>query len=119
MRIPAHMIQVGDLVDLEGDAYADPRSDNPYFRCELATVASIDAETSNCIAIGVEGFDVVGFPADHLLNVKGHSAVGTFTIHGGETPIRASHNGETWATFKTIKQAWRRVAFMRGERLAP
>ncbi|WP_045364416.1 hypothetical protein [Methyloceanibacter caenitepidi] len=44
---------------------------------------------------------------------------GAFTMHYGETPIRVSHNGETWATFKTPKQALRRIAFMRGERLAP
>ena len=71
-----------------------------------------------------------GGPAmlDHcIVAIKGHQgwiyrhenfSVGEFKIHWDALPeVRVSHNGETFATFKTIAQAWRRVAFMRGERL--
>ena len=45
-------------------------------------------------------------------------SVGEFKIHWDALPeVRVSHNGETFATFKTIAQAWRRVAFMLGARL--
>ena len=72
MRIPAHQIQPGDLIDLEGDPFADPRRDNCFLRCELALAMEVEQETPECVAIGFEGFDVVGFPTNHMLNVKGH-----------------------------------------------
>lgn len=64
-------IRVGDMVDLEGDTYADPQLEHGEFASELQTVATVERETPDCVAIGFEGFDVVGFPLDHLLRVKG------------------------------------------------
>lgn len=58
---------IGDYVDLEGDKYAGY---DPLFEYEYVEVVSIDRETSNCIAIGFEGFDIVGFPPDHLVKVR-------------------------------------------------
>jgi hypothetical protein len=70
MKIPAHMVQPGDLVDLEGDAYADPRRNNPYFRCELATCSTA---VSYLGVVGlVFGHTSIVVPANHVLNVKGH-----------------------------------------------
>ncbi|BAQ16087.1 hypothetical protein [Methyloceanibacter caenitepidi] len=70
MKIPAHMIQPGDLVDLEGDAFADPLSNNPFYRCELAAcTGATPALGYVALAFGHDGIFV---PADHILNVKGH-----------------------------------------------
>lgn len=68
--IAAFQIVPGDLVDLEGDQYADPGNDNTHLQSELVEVACVEQETPRCVAIGFEGFDVVGFPTHHLLRVK-------------------------------------------------
>ncbi|MDR6775690.1 hypothetical protein [Azospirillum sp. BE72] len=62
-------LQVGDFVDLEGDPYADPRHDHPAFDCLFMEVVDVERESETCVAIGFEGFDVVGFPPDHVLKV--------------------------------------------------
>lgn len=72
MKIPAFQIRAGDLVDLRGDPFADPKHDHALFQFELAEVVEIEQETPSCVAIGFEGFDIVGFPTDHLLDVQGH-----------------------------------------------
>lgn len=69
VRMRADCVQVGAMVDLEGDKYADPKRDHPGLACEYQTVVSVEIETDSCVAIGFEGFDVVGFPRDHLLGV--------------------------------------------------
>lgn len=69
MRLPAFQIIVGDRIDLEGDPFADPTSSNPSLACELAEVCEVTYETADCVAIGFDGFDIVGFPRYHLLNV--------------------------------------------------
>jgi hypothetical protein len=64
-------LRVGDLVDLEGDPYADPRRDPMNcFEFELAEVASVERETADCVAVGFEGFDVVGFPPHHIVTAR-------------------------------------------------
>ena len=63
-------LQEGDLVDLEKDPFADPKGDHPQFEDELYKVVDITVETPNCIAIAFEGFDIVGFPPDHLVKVR-------------------------------------------------
>jgi hypothetical protein len=60
-------LRLGDMIDLEGDRYADPDSANPAFECEYAVVDYIERETSDCILIGIEGGDNFGFPPDHLV----------------------------------------------------
>ena len=70
MRKRIDQLNVGDLVDLEGDPYADPNHTNPAFPFEYAEVCEIERETPNCIAVGFEGFDVVGFPPDHTVEVS-------------------------------------------------
>ena len=70
MIIKAEHLRPGDLVDLEADSYADPKHDHPLFPFELQTVANVIRETPNCVAVGFEGFDVVGFPPEHFLTVE-------------------------------------------------
>jgi hypothetical protein len=69
---PVSMLRVGDLVDLAGDPFADPESDNISLECEYAVVCEVAREADDCIAVGFEGFDVVGFPPDHIVWVGGH-----------------------------------------------
>jgi len=67
--IEAFMIVPGDLVDLEGDKYADPKSDNVSLQCEYMSVVHVEQETPQCVAVAFECFDVVGFPTYHKLRV--------------------------------------------------
>lgn len=68
-RIRAADLSIGDAVDLEGDVFADPLRANPTFEFEYAEVCDVIHETPQCVAIGFEGFDVVGFPPNHVLTV--------------------------------------------------
>lgn len=76
-QVPASEIRVGDLIDLEGDEYADHLHEpcemcvdrNPdLFKMEFQEVRTVNHETPDCVAIGFD-FDVVGFPTWHLLSV--------------------------------------------------
>ena len=69
IRIRATEVQVGDIIDLENDAYADPLGDRSEFASQYYEVVEVTREGRNCIAIGFEGFDIVGFPAPHLLTL--------------------------------------------------
>lgn len=66
---PVSELRCGDRVDLQRDKYADPAGDKPELECEYATVCEIERETPDCIAIGFDGFDVVGFPLGHMVKV--------------------------------------------------
>lgn len=65
--IRAKDLQVGDMVDLEGDEYADPNNDD-MFTYEFETVERVEVETPECVCVYF-GFDAVGFPTDHNLFV--------------------------------------------------
>jgi len=63
-------LREGDYVDLEGDKYADPNN-SPFLQSEYVIVAeNPKQETENCVAVGFESFDVVGFPSDHMVKRK-------------------------------------------------
>ena len=62
-------LRPGDLVDLEGDAHADPVRRNPILPFEGLVVVHVTRETPDCIAVHFEGFDVVGFPAHHRVRL--------------------------------------------------
>jgi hypothetical protein len=64
---------VGDYVDLEGDEFADPKHDHPYFESEYEVVECIEKESKNCICVHFENSNPVGFPPDHLVSVSAHS----------------------------------------------
>lgn len=72
--VPASDLIVGDIVDLYADPFADP--DAPYganslwFDSEYVQVVEVTRETDDCVAVGFEGFDLVGFPPDHRLTIK-------------------------------------------------
>lgn len=60
----------GDMVDLEGDSYADPSNDNPSYPFLLNTVTDVEQETLECVAVTFEGGPIIGFPLNHLLKVE-------------------------------------------------
>ena len=65
----------GDLVDLEGDKYADT---DPYahwrgvIEFEYQQVLEIENETPTCICVYFDGI-TVGFPPEHTVNVEAAS----------------------------------------------
>lgn len=63
-KVKVKHLKVGDMVDLEGDVFADPDHDHVSLEFELATVEGIDQETAHCIVIYFNGI-AVGFPPDH------------------------------------------------------
>lgn len=63
-------LQIGDLVDLAGDQYADPHRSTPWLDYQFAEVVEIERETDYCIAVSFEGFDIVGFPPQHIVYVE-------------------------------------------------
>lgn len=76
LSTPVGELRPGDLVDLEGDEYAE-RECSPgcescelnrvSFEYELATVAHVEHETDGCVRVDFESVMSVGFPADHEL----------------------------------------------------
>jgi hypothetical protein len=71
-------LKPGDLVDLYGDPFADPNQDPRHcHEFEYATVCEVIPETPGCVAVsfhllrGFEGFDIVGFPPEHVLVFAG------------------------------------------------
>jgi hypothetical protein len=57
----------GDLVDLEGDKFAD-NGQHPEFEFELQQVMEIEHETLNCVRVDFEGC-CIGFPPEHIVEV--------------------------------------------------
>ena len=60
----------GDMVDLEGDIFADADL-CPSFECELCIVAGSERETDTCIRVDFEGLNSVGFPPGHRVKIGG------------------------------------------------
>lgn len=68
-RKPVTALNVGDLVDLENDAFADTGI-CPEFEFELMEVEAIDVETGNCVAVYFVNGPCVGFPPQHIVSVS-------------------------------------------------
>ncbi|AXK43829.1 hypothetical protein [Erythrobacter aureus] len=68
--VAAKNIREGDVLDLEGDEFADRPTDDHAnnFEYEYQPVHEVERETADCIRIGGDGW-LVGFPEDHLLKV--------------------------------------------------
>lgn len=68
-----------DLLDLEGDEFADPGgngiSESGDFTFEFATVEAVERETENCIRIDTDQGSY-GFPPDHLIETTLDSKTG-------------------------------------------
>ena len=75
MKLPAWQIQAGDIVDLEGDMYADPAHRHVILESEYVTVVGAERETIKCVRIDFDGFDSVGFPAHHFIKVVGRRPI--------------------------------------------
>jgi len=84
--VHAGMLRVGDLVDLEGGLFADPDGTDPALQFEYAVVCEISRETEDCIAIGFEGLDIIGFPPGHILLVGGHDGGYDEEVHPHACP---------------------------------
>lgn len=67
-------ICIGDRIDLEGDAYADPDRSHIAFEFEYALVTGIERETPGCTCLYIEGVDAFGFPPDHMIEVASHDS---------------------------------------------
>jgi hypothetical protein len=66
--IKAWDLQLGDIVDLKGDQFADPDG-NPLFQSEYVTVESIEHETPNRVVIEFEDVGSFEFPPEHEIRV--------------------------------------------------
>jgi len=62
----------GDMIDLEGDPYADPpgNPDALSLVFEYAVVGDVVPETSECIRIDTVEHGSFGFPPDHAVKVS-------------------------------------------------
>jgi hypothetical protein len=67
-------VLVGDVLDLEGDPFADPNRDNPSLQCEYQTVIEVESETPYCVRLAFDGL-AVGFPYGHHLRYVRHEEV--------------------------------------------
>ena len=65
-------LRIGDKVDLERDAYADPNPDesgHPEFEFEYEVVMEIEQETPGTTVVHFESGFSCGFPPDHKVEV--------------------------------------------------
>lgn len=72
-KLRADQVQIGDLLDLAGDQFADPNgnglSDSGHyesFEFEFARVENVARETADCIRIDTSQGSY-GFPPEHLI----------------------------------------------------
>lgn len=71
-------LQEGDMVDLEGDPYADPEGEEPdcddcasrrdSYKYEFEEVMGVEQETPDCVRVDFI-MDSIGFPTDHQVFV--------------------------------------------------
>lgn len=64
--LAAKFLVVGMLVDLESCPYL---KNTPYAQYMYGQVCEVERETSDCVAVGYEGIDVIGYPVDAKLQV--------------------------------------------------
>lgn len=68
--VPVEKLKVGDLIDLAGDPYADPKGNNPTFEFEYVNVGDLygesagEQETPKCYRLDYDGGSC-GFPTGH------------------------------------------------------
>jgi hypothetical protein len=68
IRVPARDLRPGQLVDLDGDEFADHLLEPRRYEWELTEVCAVERETAACIRVDFEN-DSVGFPPAHELKV--------------------------------------------------
>lgn len=64
----AHQLIPGDLVDLEGDKYADPNGDDTLMEFEYAVVERVERETPECVVVHTDQSSF-GCPPDHVVKL--------------------------------------------------
>lgn len=75
--IQADQVREGDLLDLEGDCYADPDCDHHAFAFEFAEVIEPPVrETADCVLIHTDKGSF-GFPPDHEIETTLDAKDGT------------------------------------------
>lgn len=62
-------LKLGDQVDLENDAFADPNREHIEYEFEYQTVAGVIQETPECVCVYFEGANPCGFPTDYKVRV--------------------------------------------------
>jgi hypothetical protein len=64
-------LEPGDLVDLEGDPFADPPTDpDTFWTYEYGIVSELEIETPDCTLVYFENGPNVGFPPNHVVTVN-------------------------------------------------
>lgn len=71
-QITVAELKPGDMLDLEGDEYADPARDSRFFDCEYGLVGAVVVETPTCTLVYIDGVDAFGMPPDHVVQLTGH-----------------------------------------------
>ena len=79
MKVPVTELLPGDLVNLQGDIFAD-NGEHPEFEFELQTVIEVERETPNCVRVDFESGSF-GFPPDYTVDVQISPERG-FSEHG-------------------------------------
>lgn len=64
-------LKPGDMIDLEGDLFADPERADPYLASQYATVDCIEQETRDCVRVDFEEGPSIGFPTSHRVRFGG------------------------------------------------
>lgn len=69
VMVPVEDLQEGDLVDLEGDRYADVGElrDSGLLLYEYAEVVGVEQETPDCTRLDLEDLNSIGFPRGHMV----------------------------------------------------
>jgi hypothetical protein len=67
--LPVKDLRLGDMLDLEGDRWADPNRSNTLFEFEYQVVWFIERETPNCTVVFLKDGGAFGFPPDHSVLV--------------------------------------------------
>ena len=62
--IAVEQLREGDVIDLHGDAYADPDADTPGLEFEYAYVDAVEPETSTCVLVHTDAGSF-GLPTGH------------------------------------------------------
>lgn len=62
-------LRVSDMVDLEGDKYADPNAGTPdsTWQFEYGSIVGIERESATCTRLDFLTGESVGFPPDHTI----------------------------------------------------
>lgn len=61
-------IKVGDLLDLQGDTFAD-NGNHPEFEFEYQPVYEIEKESADCIVLHCDNFSC-GFPPNYFIEIS-------------------------------------------------